>query len=482
MNTGYDTLKDIIHSSLLGQTSPLLLPTDQIELVQKEVRMVSTGILDTDFVRMQSIVVSDPSDPHQLMVVINVAALSRTELELVKLTSIPQYENDKSFSPTLDYDTIVIDQLNRKYFILTEQEEYDCLFDRCYISDVERSIDQKTCGIPQLFNQQLDACVYEETLTNNGVYIKPMLPDGIIFAFESEVSTQLFCKDKNIIGPVKKLNGTGIMQLPNGCTLSVTDKLGKNTKVKGQPLYRAIIAEDISLVMSGPLASLYSQMSKNGSQKKLTADGIMTQHLFPVIAQVNSVDAKVGFQAIFIWTLIAILSLAVIIIAVIIYFQFKSFKQFFRKIYALRENFAHLGEQVLHLTEVRDRLNRRLAAPGLGSRIRDAFHFGGHHRFQDHAMNYPGEDEDDLEGYTPMDHLMPVAGPVPAPRTHVSGLPDNQTSSFKLPRRQDLLPMVPYPSLSQPLLDQMALEKECKEVDALCEGINKKKDENKYSK
>ena len=81
-----------------------------------------------------------------------------------------------------------------------------------------------------------------------------------------------------------------------------------------------------------------------------------------------------------------------------------------------------------------------------------------------------------------MDHLMPEAGPVPAPRTHVSGLPDNQTSSFKLPRRQDLLPMVPYPSLSQPLLDQMALEKECKEVDALCEGINKKKDENKYSK
>ncbi len=81
-----------------------------------------------------------------------------------------------------------------------------------------------------------------------------------------------------------------------------------------------------------------------------------------------------------------------------------------------------------------------------------------------------------------MDHLMPVGGPIPAPRTQVDNLTEYQTSSFKLPRRQDLLPMVPYPSLSQPLLDQMALDKECKEVDALCGKITKKKDENKYSK
>ena len=40
IDTGYDTLEDIIHCSLLGQTSPLLLPTDQIKLVQNEVRKV----------------------------------------------------------------------------------------------------------------------------------------------------------------------------------------------------------------------------------------------------------------------------------------------------------------------------------------------------------------------------------------------------------------------------------------------------------
>jgi hypothetical protein len=45
-----------------------------------------------------------------------------------------------------------------------------------------------------------------------------------------------------------------------------------------------------------------------------------------------------------------------------------------------------------------------------------------------------------------------------------------------------LLTMVPYPSLCQPLLDQLALDKECKEVDALCKKIKKKQDENDYSK
>ena len=215
-------MKDIIHCSLLGQTSPLLLPLDQIELVQNEVRKVSSGVLDTDFVKMQSIIVSDPKDPHLLFVVINVAALSRKEEELIKLIPIPYYEKDKAFSPMLDYDTIVLYQLSRTYSILTDQEEYDCQFNRCYINDVERSAIQKTCGVPQLFDQQLDACVSEETLSN-GVFLKPMLPDGVLFAFRSGVSTQLFCRDNSIIGPIKKLSGNGIMQLPNGCVLSVTD-------------------------------------------------------------------------------------------------------------------------------------------------------------------------------------------------------------------------------------------------------------------
>ena len=204
MDNGYESLKDVIHCSLLGQTSPSLLPTDQLKLVQLEVNKVSTGILDTDFARMQSIIVSDPTDSHLLLVVINMAALSRTEEELVTLIPVPQFESKKAYAPTLDYDTIIVNQLSRTYSVLKPQEEYDCLFRRCYVSDVERSIDQKTCGIPQLFDQQLDGCIYEEVVST-GVYVQPMLPDGVLFALREEVSTQLFCKDNSEIGNIKKL-------------------------------------------------------------------------------------------------------------------------------------------------------------------------------------------------------------------------------------------------------------------------------------
>ena len=479
MDSGYDTLKDIIHCSLLGQTSPLLLPTDQVELVQNEVRKKSTGILDTDFVKMQSIVVSDPKDPHLLLVVINVAALSRTELELVKLVPIPQFEKDKAFSPSLDYDTIAVDQLTRKYFILSEQEEYDCLFSRCYISDVETSINQKTCGIPQLFDQQLDACVFEEFLPNTGVYLKPMLPDGIIFAFRSEVSTQLFCQDKTQTGPIRKLNGTGIMQLPNGCVLSVTDKLGQTTNVRGQPIYRAIIAGDISLVMNGPLTALQTHLSRNESQKRLTANGILVDHLFPVVQQVNSVDAKVDHQSLFIWALIAVLTLAVVIICVVIYCQFKSHKKFFMKIYDLRSRFIDLGRQILRLREIPHRLHRRLHSPGTHRSIRDILHIGSHHR-SNPALDNQTEAQGDPAVYISMEHLQEAA---PAPE--VVNLPvhsaEKKKRSFRFSSRDETVPLVPYPRLEQSFLDD-TLERESKEVDALCEMASKKKDENNYSK
>ena len=485
---GYDVLKDIIHCSLLEQTSPLLLPLDQIVLVQNEVRKVSTGILDTDFVKMQSIVVSDPSDPHLLLVVINVAALSRTELELVNLVSIPQFEEDKSFSPTLDYHAIVVDQLARKYFVLTEQEENDCMFGRCYISDVERSIDQKTCGIPQLFDQQLDACVYEEHLPDTGVFIKPMLPDGIIFAFRSEVSTQLFCQDNTKIGSPRPLSGTGIMQLPNGCILSVTDKLGKNSKVRGQPIYRAITAEDISLVMNGPLKELQTLAGKKETQRKLTADGILVDHLFPVVQQVNSVDAKVDHQSFFIWGLIAALSLAVIIIAVVIFYIIKARIQFFKKIYDLRHRFTDIGEQILDLKKLRDRLNRRPDTPATHHRIREAFHhLGSQRRLFGHAFDtHPDDNDPEDPTYVSMDNLGSLGRPTAPPRAMAApvNLSGNRTLlSFQLPRKAKEPVAGAYPNLSQPLLDQLELEKECGEVEELCHAVRiKKKDENNYSK
>ena len=354
---GYDVLKDIIHCSLLGQTSPLLLPSDQLELVQNEVRKKSTGILDTDFMKMMSIVVSDPKDPHLLLVVINIAALSRKEGELVKLVSIPQFEKGLAFSPALDYNSIIVDQLERKYFILSDQEEYDCLFNRCYISDVERAIDLRTCGIPQLFEQQMDACVYSE-VPSSGVFVKPMYPDGVLFAFRGKVITQLFCRDNTDVGPIRELSGTGIMQVPNGCTMSLTDDRGISTKVKGQPLSRSIEAGDLTLITHGPLNAIHSYVDKNGSNKLVTPDKLITSHLFPVVQQVKDVDAQVKSHTHYMWILLSLFIIACVIILIIIMAMYRSRRRFFVKIYDLRDRFKNLIQQMDLLRDVRERFQQ----------------------------------------------------------------------------------------------------------------------------
>ncbi len=147
MESGYEILKEIIHSTKLKQTSPLILPLDQIELVQNEISKVSTAIIDPDFSKMQSIVVSDPADPTKLLVVVNVAALGRRNLELVRMIPVPYFESGTAYEIILDYHTIVLDQNAHTFSILTEQEEYDCLFNRCYVGSSCRSRSRVSCAV-----------------------------------------------------------------------------------------------------------------------------------------------------------------------------------------------------------------------------------------------------------------------------------------------------------------------------------------------
>jgi hypothetical protein len=338
-------LKDIIHCSLLGKTSPLLLPADQILLVQNEVRRSSSGTFDTDFAKMQSVIVSDPRDPHLLLVVINVAALSRQQVQLIKLVPIPYFENGKTFSLMLDYDTVILDQAGEVYSILTEQEEYDCIFNRCYVSDVARSINEQTCGVPQLLNRHLGACVSEEVMST-GVFIKPMLPDGVLFAFEKEVTTQLFCNDNTFIGPVKKLNGTGIMQLPNGCMLSVSDSNGRTTKVKGQPLYKMIDTEDLVLSINGPLSLLQAQVNSNFTRKMMLYSSSLGSHISSMVKQAEIVDIELGNQKTSIYILIGVSVTIFTLVLLFVILAYKHRDKFYLKIHDLRSKFTGLQKTV----------------------------------------------------------------------------------------------------------------------------------------
>ena len=345
MDNGYSILKDIIHSTKLKQTSPLVLPLDQIELVQNEISKVSTAVLDPDFSKMQSIVVSDPNDPTMLLVVVNVAALGRRNLELVKMIPVPYFESGQAYEIMLDYHTIVLDQNIHTFSILTEQEEYDCLFNRCYVGSSEQSLFEKSCGIPQFYDRHKDGCVSENVLST-GVYLKPMLPDGVIFALQHEVQSQVFCKDK-LVGKSRKLKGTGVLQLPNGCILSVIDTNGKVTRVKGQPQYTMVNAGDLDLMPHGPLSEIYADVDVNATRKASSVNAFVEARVTSVIKQVEIVDDKMNKQHTHVWALTGAISLFVLLIMLAIYLLYRFSTRARRKMRHMRDNFKELTQKVL---------------------------------------------------------------------------------------------------------------------------------------
>ncbi len=59
------------------------------------------------------------------------------------------------------------------------------------------------------------------------------------------------------ISKAQKLKGTGILQLPNGCTLQVIDKDGRVTKLKGQPQNTVITPSDILFNQSDNMLTVH---------------------------------------------------------------------------------------------------------------------------------------------------------------------------------------------------------------------------------
>ena len=206
-----------------------------------------------------------------------------------------------------------------------------------------------------------------------------------------------------------------------------------------------------------------------------------------MVQQVNSVDAKVDHHSFFIWGLIVALSLAVVIIAVVIFYMIKARIQFFKKIYDLRLRFTDIGEQILDLKKLRDRFNRRPEVLAIPHRIRESFHqLGSQRRLFGHALDTHSGEDPENPTYISMENLMlqdqaTAPPPLMAKPVNLSG---NRTLlSFQFPRKTKEIVAGAYPNLSQPLLDQLELERECGEVEELCHAVRiKKKDENNYSK
>jgi len=346
LNKGYLDLKDIIHNSLRGATSPLVLPPDQIQLVQNEINSISSSVLDTDFGRMNSVVVSHPRDPTCLLIVINAAALSRNSLELVKLVPVPFFNEEMAYLPVLDYENIVLNQIAQTFTVLTSKEMDDCMDNRCYIGNMAQPLSSISCGAPQFFNRSTDVCEYE-TRASSGVTVINVAPDGFIFSFESEVTAQLFGRDDHAVGKPRKLSGMGIIQIPTGCSFIITNKKGQVFKVHGQPQYYSTDAAELDVTANSILSTAASHGALAPPRKpSVETDSELEQQVITVQQAMSDTQGKIANQANHVWILTGCLSSVVFITIVLAIVLYRNSKRFRKKVKAIRQTIEDLSHKV----------------------------------------------------------------------------------------------------------------------------------------
>jgi hypothetical protein len=170
-----------------------------------------------------------------------------------------------------------------------------------------------------------------------------MLPDGVLFALRDEVQSQVFCKEERV-GKTRNLKGTGILQLPNGCTLSVIDRV---YKIKGQPLYTMITAGDLELMPNGPLSAVYTEVDTNGTRKVASIDTFVDEKVSSLLKQVETVDGKMSEQHTHVWVLTCIISFSLIEIIIVVYLFYQYSTRARQKIRDIRGNFKELTHKIL---------------------------------------------------------------------------------------------------------------------------------------
>jgi len=247
IDSAYRQLEDVIHTSLRGQTSPLVLPIDQMEEVQNVMNKLQlNSAIDKDYSKMQSIVTVDPDDARYLLVIVNAAAVSTQKMELVHLIPIPYFDETKGYSPVIEYNYAALNQISNTFTALTDEEAENCVTGRCYIEQMEQDLSSQSCGMPQFEDRSLESCDVE-SFPHNGMFVQAANPDGVVFSFRDKVKTQIYCRTNHVKLPQDTISGAGKLFVPPGCVLKVVDAAGKMVKVKGGPSHHLITVSDIEL-------------------------------------------------------------------------------------------------------------------------------------------------------------------------------------------------------------------------------------------
>jgi hypothetical protein len=331
LDFAFTTLEDILQHALIGQASSVLLPASKLEEIQVEINKISTAIVDTAYERMKATIVSDPFAVASLTCFVNLYAMSRETQELMRLIAIPWFQGIQAFAPALDYGMVLLNQEDGTFTVIDPSEEADCLEDKCISSNPTVSTTSLSCGIPQYFNRHLSACVNEDVMSN-GMFLKRLLYDGIIYSVRTEVDLQIFC-DSSRFNKGQKLSGAGLMNLPPGCTLTLTDKSGAVVKMQSSPPSHLYEAQAIELIAQGP-----REIFKPGSgpaSNTTTLVRLLNQQMAALDQKLTMTTEEVehqNFYVVLLGSLLGVVTIICIVTSLLLYRYSRRFRRKVRRV------------------------------------------------------------------------------------------------------------------------------------------------------
>lgn len=353
IDSGYEQLAEIVHASLLGQTSPLVLPLAQMAEVQLRLKEKSvSAVLDKDFSKMKSIVTADPENPGLLLVIINAVAVSHINLELIHMIPVPYYDGERAYTPILDYNYAALNQPGNVFTVLSDDEAEDCVTGRCYISQMEQSLYSQTCGMPQYQDHQLDACDVD-SVAHDGMFIQSANPDGVVFSFREQVTIQLFCNENTYIGTQRKISGAGVMFIPSGCTLTAQGKKGQTVRVKGGPSHYLIEVSNLDLAKDTILSSPASGPVQGNSPKRPAAETALAQQLVIVQESMDSAHKNVNELQRRLWITAGCLLGIILVISGAVALLYRYSRRFKHRFDKAVGNLAELRDKLLDIEKIR---------------------------------------------------------------------------------------------------------------------------------
>src|SRR5574343_812969 len=312
---------------------------------------------------MKSIIVSDPDQQNlTLLAIINMAAIARKSRDLIQLTPMPLYQGKITLRPILDYRAAILDQEAGTFTVVEPSELTGCLNDYCVTSNPETNVATESCGIPQLQDRHIKICNFEE-ITSNGIFLKRMQLDGIVFNMREEVTAQIFC-DGRTSSEAHKIKNSGIVNLPPGCSLSVTDHDGRISRIKSLPSSQMVELPPVDLIIAGP-EEIFKQIGPGRANETSGLTKIINAHLDSLNTQLSITNETVHSYRTYISILAGLLTLTIILCFIIGAFLYLYSTRFRNKVRIVRQEIREgidLTSEKFHKMEakVRERLTNEL--------------------------------------------------------------------------------------------------------------------------